>query len=79
MSWLLKQQRKEKELTVDEIKKMIYKEIQKKQKQVDPEKFNMRIVEDNLTEVETLQFVLAMIIDEERVRKRQTDQQMKLG
>ena len=76
---MLKQQRKEKELTVDEIKKMIYKEIQKKQKQVDPEKFNMRIVEDNLTEVETLQFVLAMIIDEERVRKRQTDQQMKLG
>jgi hypothetical protein len=75
---LLKQQRKEKELTVDEIKKMIYKEIQKKQKQVDPEKFNIRIVEDNLTEVETLQFVLAMIIDEERVRKRQTDQQMKL-
>jgi len=75
---LLKQQRKEKELTVDEIKKMIYKEIQKKQKQVDPEKFNIRIVEDNLTEVETLQFVLAMIIDEERLRKRQTDQQMKL-
>ncbi|HEY7080420.1 MAG TPA: hypothetical protein VH500_12010 [Nitrososphaeraceae archaeon] len=75
---MLKQQRKEKELTVDEIKKMIYKEIQKKQKQVDPEKFNIRIVEDNLTEVETLQFVLAMIIDEERVRKRQTDQQMKL-
>ena len=30
----------------------------------------MRIVEDNLTEVETLQFVLAMIMDEERLRKR---------
>ena len=56
-------------------KKMIYKEIQKKQKQVDPEKFNMRIVEDDLTEVETLQNPL----DEERLRKRQTDQQMKLG
>ena len=54
---------------------MIYKEIQKKQKQVDPEKFNMRIVEDDLTEVETLQNPL----DEERLRKRQTDQQMKLG
>ena len=38
---------KRKELTVDEIKKMIYKEIQKKQKGVDHEKFNMRIVEDN--------------------------------
>lgn len=34
---------------------MIYKEIQKKQKQVDSEKHNMRIVEDNLTELETMQ------------------------
>ena len=58
---------------------MILSCSQKKQKQVDPEKFNMRIVEDNLTEVEPLQFVLAMIIDEEQLRKRQTDQQMKLG
>ena len=69
--WLLQRR---KELTVDDIKKMIYKEIQKKQKVVDPEKFNMRIVEDNLAEVETMQFILAMIIDEERLRKRQTDQ-----
>jgi hypothetical protein len=72
------------ELTVAEVKKMIYKEIQKKQKQVDPEKFNMRIVEDNLAEdnlaeVEAMQFILAMIIDEENRGKRQTDQQMKLG
>ena len=58
---------------------MIYKEIQKKQKQVDPEKFNMRIVEDNLAEVEATQQILAMIIDEEQLRKRQTEQQMKLG
>ena len=58
---------------------MIYKEIQKKQKQVDPEKFNMRIVEDNLAEVEAMQQILAMIIDEELRRKRQTDQQMKSG
>jgi hypothetical protein len=29
---------------------MIYKEIQKKQKQVDPGKHDMRILEDNLTE-----------------------------
>ena len=71
MSWLQKQ----KELTVDEVKKMIYKEIQKKQKQVDPEKFNMRIVEDNLAEVEATQRILAMIVDEEQRRKRQTDQQ----
>ena len=66
---------KQKELTVDEVKKMIYKEIQKKQKQVDPEKFNMRIVEDNLAEVEATQRILAMIVDEEQRRKRQTDQQ----
>ena len=71
---------KRKELTVQDIKKMIYKEIQKKQKQVDPEKFNMRIVEDNLAEVEAMQQMLAMIIDDELQRKRQqTDQQMKLG
>ena len=59
---------KRNELTVDDIKKMIYKEIQKKQNQVDPEKFNIRIVEDNLTELETMQFILAMIKDEERRR-----------
>jgi hypothetical protein len=70
---------KQKELTVDEVKKRIYKEIQKKQKAVDPEKFNMRIVEDNLAEVEAMQFIYAMILDEELRRKRQTDQQMKLG
>ncbi len=47
---------------------MIYKEIQKKQKQVYPEMFNMRIVEDNLAEVEAMQFILAMIVDEESQR-----------
>jgi hypothetical protein len=45
---------KEKELTVNEVKDMIYKAIQKKQKAVDPEKFNTRIVEDNLAEVEAM-------------------------
>ena len=49
---------------------MIYKEIQKKQKTVDPEKFNMRIVEDNLAEVEAIQQIYAMILDEELRRKR---------
>jgi len=58
---------------------MIYKAIEKKKKAVDSEKFNMRIVEDNLTEVEAMQQILAMIIDEELRRKRQTDQQMKSG
>ena len=70
---------KRKELTVSDIKKIIYKQIKKKQKQVDPEKFNMRIVEDNLAEVEAMQFIFAMIIDEENRRKRQTNQQVKLG
>jgi len=36
---------KSKELTVAEIMKMIYKEIQKKKKSVDPEKFNMRKID----------------------------------
>jgi len=61
---------KSKALTVAEVKKMIYKEIQKKQKTVDPEKFNMRIVEDNLAEVEAIQQIYAMILDEELRRKR---------
>jgi hypothetical protein len=61
---------KQKELTSDEIKKMIYKQIDKKQKQVDPTKHNMRIVENNLTELETMQFILSMIIDEEQLSKR---------
>jgi hypothetical protein len=52
------------------VKKMIYKEIQKKQEAVDPEKFNMRIVEDNLAEVEAIQQIYAMILDEENRRKR---------
>lgn len=61
---------KQRELTAGEIKKMIYKEIEKKQKQVDPAKHNLRIVEDNLTELETMQFILGMITDEEQLRKR---------
>jgi hypothetical protein len=63
---------KEKELTVNEVKDMIYKAIQKKQKAVDPEKFNTRIVEDNLAEVEAMQQIYAMILDEENRRKRGT-------
>jgi hypothetical protein len=65
---LPKSKTKSNELTVAEVKKLIYKEIQKKQKQVDPEKLNMRIVEDNLAEVDAMQFILAMIIEEERQR-----------
>jgi hypothetical protein len=57
---------------------MIYQAIQKKQKAVDQEKFNTRIVEDNLAEVEAMQQIYAMILDEENRRNRQTDQQKKL-
>ena len=57
---------------------MIYNEIQKKQKAVDPEKFNTRIVEDILAEVDAMQQIYAMILDEENRRNRQTDQQKKL-
>jgi len=70
---------KQKELTIAEVKKMIYEEIEKKKKAVDPAKSNMRIVEDNLAELEAMQQILAMIMDEEIRRKRQTDQQIKLG
>jgi hypothetical protein len=66
---------KSKELTLAEVKKMIYKEIQKKKKSVDPEKFNTRIVEDRLTEKEAMQQIYAMILNEELRRKRQSDQQ----
>ena len=60
---------KGKELTVNEIKNMIYQQIEKKQKQIDPAKHNIRIVEDSLTELETMQFILSMITDEERLRE----------
>jgi hypothetical protein len=49
---------------------MIYKDIQKKQKHVDPEKFNTRIVEDNSAEADPIQ-TLAMIMDE--TKKKETN------
>jgi len=70
---------KRKELTVKDIIKLIYKEIQKKQKTVDPEKFNTRIVEDNMAEVEAMQQIYAMILDEEPRIRRQTDLKRKSG
>jgi len=70
---------KRKELTVKDIIKLICKEIQKKQKTVDPEKFNTRIVEDNMAEVEAMQQIYAMILDEEPRIRRQTDLKRKSG
>jgi hypothetical protein len=65
---LPKEKEKQKELAANEIKKMIYKQIEKKQKEIDPAKHNMRMVEDNLAELETMQFIQSMIIDEQRRR-----------
>jgi hypothetical protein len=48
---------------------MIYRQIQKKQKHVDPAKHDMRIVENNLTYLETMQFILSKITDEEQRRE----------
>ena len=70
---------KQKELTIAEVKKMIYEEIEKKKKAVDPAKSNMRIVEDNLAKIEAMQQILAMIMGEENRRKTQTDLLMKLA
>jgi hypothetical protein len=65
----LRNEKQKELLTVSEVKEMIYNEIEKK-KRVDPEKFNKRIVEDNLTEVGAIQQLYAMILDEELRRKR---------
>jgi hypothetical protein len=60
----------EKELTSDGIKKINYKQIDKKQKEIETEKHNMRTVEDSLTELETMRFVFSTINDKERLRER---------
>jgi hypothetical protein len=65
---LPKEKEKQKELAANEIKKMIYKQIEKKQNEIDPAKHYMRMVEDNLTELEKMQFIQSMIIDEQRRR-----------
>ena len=53
MSWLSKG-KKGKRSTVNETQQMIYQEIEKKELAVDPKIHYMRIVEDNLTELETM-------------------------
>jgi hypothetical protein len=62
---------KSKELTVAEVKKMIYREIQKKKKSVDPEKFNMRIVEDRLAEEEAMHQIYAIDFGRTTKKERQ--------
>ena len=55
-------------LTSEEIKQMLQKKIEKKQKEVRPDLFNQRYVEEINTQLETLHSVLADINDEERRR-----------
>ena len=55
-------------LTSEEIKQMLQKKIEEKQKEVRPDLFNQRYVEEINTQLETLQSVLADINDEERRR-----------
>ncbi len=59
---------KEKELTVWAVKNMIYRQVIKKEKHVDPPKYNMQLLEDNLIEVKAMQFIL-MIINYYRLRE----------
>ena len=55
-------------LTSEEIKQMLQKKIEEKEKEVRPDLFNQRYVEEINTQLETLQSVLADINDEERRR-----------
>jgi hypothetical protein len=55
-------------LTSEEIKQMLQKKIQEKEKEVRPDLFNQRYVEEINTQLETMQSILADINDEERRR-----------
>jgi hypothetical protein len=61
---------KEKDLTVKEVKNIIYKQFRRSKSPSIQKKFNTRIVEDNLAEVEAMQQIHAMILDEVIRRKR---------
>ena len=52
---------KEKELIVGAVQNMIYRQVIKKEKHVDPTKYNMPLLEDNLIEVQAMQFILMII------------------
>jgi hypothetical protein len=55
-------------LTSEEIKQMLQKKIEEKEKEVRPDLFNQRYVEEIDAQLETLQSILADINDEERRR-----------
>ena len=56
-------------LTSEEIKEILRKRIAEKEKKTNPRRYNLRQVEDALTELETYQSFLADITDEEARRK----------
>ena len=55
-------------LTSKEIKQLLQKKIEEKEKEIRPDLFNQRYVEEINTQLETLQSILADINDEERRR-----------
>jgi DNA-binding TFAR19-related protein (PDSD5 family) len=56
-------------LTSEEIKEILRKRIAEKEKKVNPRRYNLRQVEDALTELETYQSFLVDIMDEEARRE----------
>jgi hypothetical protein len=56
------------QLTGHDIKAMIQRRIDVKQKEIKPHKQSLREVEDNLTILEALQCALSLITDEEELR-----------
>ena len=57
------------QLTGDDIKAMIQRRIDKKQREIKPHKQSLREVEDHLTVLEALQCALSLITDEEEQRE----------
>ena len=55
-------------LTSEEIKEMLQKKIEEKEKELRPDLFNQRYVEEINTQLETFHSILADINDEERRR-----------
>lgn len=56
-------------LTSEDIKEILRKRIAEKEKKVNPHRYNLRQVEEALTELETYQSFLADITDEEARRE----------
>ncbi len=57
------------QLTGDDIKAMIQRRIDAKQKEIKPHKQSLREVEDHLTVLEALRCALSLITDEEELRE----------